>query len=450
MKQSLSERMAKIQMNYTSTEGRVDVPESVEDSADALRAASGRNSPESNRVRRKRNAEMAKGRLALRAINARGGIIVAADEASLTSGPVLPAMPTVAPMIPAQPTRAPKHRAETAPAALTTVTSEEVPDEERQYEIDQQRGFSVINMRKRSRDELLNTPLEELEASINPDELTQNRTVDPSSARRRNGESTPVGESNDSQESAEVAGNKPPTSVIDMYYAALAESEREEAAKAVNIPAKPDRDPIIQNYTIPPKPDHDPTIHLTSVDEKQSLKDALRHPFAYLSGQLDAARAVLRSKRTERSSDDEHLAKRNKIIKRTLGVVGVAMAGVVLWKLGYDTGVTDGIGSVNVPAGVDTGGAAREEAARQAAIAAQHEAILNSPVHNIPLGGGGEAYAAANGADASIWYQNQVEFLQLFPSEAHLMPDGNVGFDRPGELSDQAKEYWAKKFGLWR
>ena len=30
------------------------------------------------------------------------------------------------------------------------------------------------------------------------------------------------------------------------------------------------------------------------------------------------------------------------------------------------------------------------------------------------------------------------------------MLDGNVGFKKPGELSDAAKEYWAKKFGQWR
>lgn len=448
MKQSLSERMANIQMNYTSTEGGVDMPESVEGSADALPAVPVSKSSESNRERRKRNTEMAKGRLALRAINARGGMIAAADEAPQTDSRTLPAMPTVAPRVPAQPTRAPKHRAETAVLA-PTMTPGEITDEERQYEIDSQRGFTVINKRKRSREELLETPLDELEASISPNELTQNRAVDPSTARHRASEISPAGESHDDQEST-VAGNEPSTSIIDMYYAALAESEREAAAKTANIPAKPDRDPIIQNYHIPPKPDYDPTIHLPTANEKQSLKDTLRHPFAYLSGQLDAARTTLRNKRAERGIDDEHSAKRNKIIKRTLGVVGVALVGAALWKLGYDTGVTDGIGSVNVPAGVDTGGAAREEAARQAAIAAQHEAILNSPVHNIPLGGGGEAYAVANGADASIWYQNQAEFLQLFPNEAHLMSDGNVGFDRPGELSDQAKEYWAKKFGLWR
>jgi len=72
-----------------------------------------------------------------------------------------------------------------------------------------------------------------------------------------------------------------------------------------------------------------------------------------------------------------------------------------------------------------------------------HE-LLNSNAWNIPKGSGGEALMERLGADKSTWYQHQNDFLNQFPSEAYRMPDGNVGFDDPGKLSNSAIKFWSK------
>ncbi|HEX7484359.1 MAG TPA: hypothetical protein VF281_04400 [Candidatus Saccharimonadales bacterium] len=213
---------------------------------------------------------------------------------------------------------------------------------------------------------------------------------------------------------------------------------------------------------IPALPDHQPTNHLSySVETEQFVdkltwKDNLRHPLAFLASRLDAARVIHQNK-LEQKYSGEQLAERNrkqeKGIKVALGAVGVALVAVAAYKLGtYEThGLID---PSTVP--VDNGRLSTDpiplvdaaaEKARQ--IAAQHTEILNSPVQIIPEGGGGDAYALANGAEPSVWRNNQDEFMRLFPGEGYRMDDGNVGFSHPGELSDAAKEYWAKKFGKW-
>jgi hypothetical protein len=190
--------------------------------------------------------------------------------------------------------------------------------------------------------------------------------------------------------------------------------------------------------------------------ERDAWKDNVRHPLAYLASRLSVARFMAQNKREAQGLSRERFdsSKTEKRLKIALGAVAVGLVAFTAYRLGSDaqaSGDLSGLPVFNGESEVD------REAARQAAIAteharelaAQHAEILNSPVQIIPDGGGGEAYTLTNGVNAGKWYHNQDEFLRLFPNDAYRMGDGNVGFKHPGELSDGAKEYWARKFGKW-
>jgi hypothetical protein len=365
-------------------------------------------------------------RITKKRVRQEAAVKAAAPQPTVVASPVT--VTTSSCSIPSVPTRQP-FEAPRPEEVVAEPSQNEMSDEELRAIEDERRGFTVVNKRKRSRDELLDTPLDALNASIRRD------------------------------------APKPP------------QPDRSPIAQNYIIPPKPDRDPIIHNYTIPPKPDHEPTIHLvaasapatevipavssedsSSIELKSDWKDNLRHPFTYLASRLSAANFMRKNNREAQGKSREYFGldadKQEKAAKIALGAVAVALvSSVAAWKLGWE--MHDAVDpSSAIPFGgtyeVDRmpGAKAAEEAARQAAIATQHAEVLNSPANSIPFGGGGETYATANGADIDVWYQNQNEFLQKFPAEGYVMADGNVGM-RPGELSDGAKEFWAKKFGKW-
>lgn len=72
------------------------------------------------------------------------------------------------------------------------------------------------------------------------------------------------------------------------------------------------------------------------------------------------------------------------------------------------------------------------------------EELLTNGAWNIPKGSGGEALMERLGADKTVWYEHQDEFLKQFPDQAYRMSDGNVGFDDPGRLSKGAIKYWSR------
>jgi protein phosphatase len=359
--------------------------------------------------------------------------------------PAIPAAPAHAPSKPVSTVtpldiaqrakRSPKHLADTMPDLPRQSFSSTEADNDRQEESDAQRGFRVINKRVRSRDELLYTPLDELMASIDESKLT----------RRAHGKHVASLDQGEDDNEA-VPGEQAMSS---QQSAPEAEQDTEElpivaASSATDVngsrPPLPDRDPIVQNYIIPPKPDYAPTIHRRG------------NPLAYLASRLSAANFIRKNKREAAGKSREYFGfdadKQEKTAKIALGVVAVSLVGIAAWKLGWE--MRDGIDTSVVPVGGPGNGSLDSRAAEAAEIAAQHAQVLESPTNIIPTGGGGVEFASANGVDQSLWYQNQAEFMQKFPSETYVMGDGNVGFAHPGELSDAAKVFWAQKFGKWR
>jgi hypothetical protein len=293
-----------------------------------------------------------------------------------------------------------------------------------EYALDsKQGGFTVVDKRARTREELLYTPLDELNASI-----------------RRAAPKPPLPDHTPTNHLNVIDAPKPP----------LPDHTPTNHLNVIDVPK-------------PPLPDYEPTNHLNTVDalgnnapESISWRDKLRHSLAYLGAKLASERMIRQNKREERGLSRERFGsdKQERGLKIAIGAVGVALVAVAAYRLGWeahagslDPTTVNLFGGSGSESGPNEAVDAAAEHARQ--IDAQHLEILKSPVHTIPNAGGGEAYTLANGADASLWYQNQDEFLQLFPDQAYRMSDGNVGFSHPGELSNSAKEYWAKKFGKW-
>lgn len=125
-------------------------------------------------------------------------------------------------------------------------------DEERQYIEDQRRGFKVINKRKRSRDELLNTPLDVLIAGIDLEALKRVEAMSAGtngiSAEAKTDldnaptEAIPVADvdapSSDSQPASKVAESTPET-------APVASKSSERPIEKVNL--NPNNDPAIEH-----------------------------------------------------------------------------------------------------------------------------------------------------------------------------------------------------------
>ena len=377
------------------------------------------------------------------------GITTPGDEVS-SSPAATPVAPTVTPMVFAQSKRAPIRSTDAISHPSGSTSQEEVDaEEERQQKIDAKRGFTIINKRVRSREELLYTPLDELIAGIDASKLT-NHNKSTQAAPGIKASVTPV-----------PAAEKKPSSTPTPATAAT--PSLASSTDTMFVPTPDGHEPLV--YGPENKPATLPTIDPDNKD-KFSLGSALNDAMGKMHAHFSAANFIRRNNRQPRNPEKEKRLKKA-AIWATMGAVGI-----VAWKMNPEwqssfgdaldaivpgaSDAMDGVtpGAINTGEGSNQGldtkaGMPQSDIIDQRTIDLRTE-VLESPAHVIPAAGGGEAYAAANGADIKLWYQNQGEFLRQFPNEAYVMLDGNVGFKKPGELSDAAKEYWAKKFGQWR
>jgi hypothetical protein len=301
-------------------------------------------------------------------------------------------------------------------------TNDHLSEEERQAQIDEARGFRVVNKRARTRDELLHD-------DINIFGMYQGKKINvppmPDHAPTIHLGLTPEGQDATEESAASQSTN----------------AEAVDAPVEVSIDDSSNRDVI----------------------EKSGWKENLKHPFHYLAARLDWIQMKYMERREKNSlsrpfSIETDSERRYRGVMIAVGAVAIALAAVKLYELGVDHGITQHVDGSALPQGGGHDANSNNEAANAAAaaaaehakqVAANHAELLNSPTFVIPQGGGGEAFAQQNGVDKSVWYQNQAEFNRLFPADAYPMSDGNEGFQHPGRLSDGAIEFWAKKFGKW-
>lgn len=334
-----------------------------------------------------------------------------------SSASVLPPVPLTPPKSASKATLATR----STEAALVTPDpapndERDMDDEERQFMIDQARGFRIIDNRTWDRDAV---------PPISPNHTVTSANTDTSPSN-----------------SVETTSGTDPRAGTWTSY-----------ARDVYIPLQPDHAPTIhhnfQSATADSAPDEEkkPTV-------KDRLMDKINAPFQHLATRLTWAHMILRSQAHEsQGGSNKEKESRRKIITRVIGVAAVVAVAAVLSRDNPDFQSTasdllngsSGGGDLNPLQNLPQGGVDH----LQERIIEQHAEILNSPTHVIPFNGGGEQYAIANGVDPALWRQHQYEFLQQFPQEGYPMDDGNVGFRRPGELSDDAKVFWSKKFGKW-
>ena len=227
---------------------------------------------------------------------------------------------------------------------------------------------------------------------------------------------------------------------------------------------------------VPPKPDYLPTNHLKlasaeqqgataevteeiptdaipiqpeqadiPVVERMSLKDKLRHPLAYLGGQMDAYRVIHRNK-LEKKYSSEQLTKRNenqeKALKGVLAATAAALIAVTAFKLGHDLGSVQGLSTEIGNADGDW-------------VTKAPSADTPAPLQPTPPEFSAAASTVTNGEG---WYQTiqettgitdparQAAILQKIgpvlqeKGWAYVMPNGTWGISRPGTLPKDVLE----------